>query len=352
MEVEFGSPHRYVLEMLGEYNYLQVLHLSCCPVNQKVGFSDFFHYRTYALEFTMEVLGALRPQIHLKELTVSSRVETLPFGWGLTNFRALPPALQGPHQFPMRLRTLHLTFPLLQDEAHLQAWKSLLDNQESLTELKVNFGFVYWKYFTRVLAVNRNSLQSLDLCLGNFLEQRTLGEEGVVPDDHSLTWNELLPNPAPELRSLKVSMSDIYPRFLERPNPTRNFDFLQLNRLQTLSLTFVALQLPDFTHIFTALPSLEDIDLSYWTFSLLPDYTAVANGVFGILANAVFQLGRVRKVKLVDWSIRSVSEDLRDAISGYPNYTAVWPAGTQRTFASYFFDCKNVFKLKRTTVQA
>ena len=350
IQLEEGSPQSNVIEMLTQYNYLRVLNISCCPLNAKLSLLvDIKKYRVFAVTFIEAVLETLGAQTHLKELTVTTELNSgFPYVWCLTSFRGMPTAREDmiQKQFPMKLETLKLSFPVLLHNTQLLAWKSLLDGQNGLKDLKLDFGFLYWRYFLQVLANNSNTLQNLDLSLSNYVNHRNdTNWNDEIHVSEQFNWTEVLSR-AQELRSLRVCMSNVIPRFMEHPHQTKNLVSLQLNNLSKLELHFVALQITDLYHIFKRFPNLTNVELTYWNDSENLEYTMHATNLF-IIIKSVLDYNQFEFIKLTDWSIRCYPSELREYISSLPNYISSWPRGTERTIPSFFMDSKNTFKIKR-----
>ncbi len=207
IEMEEGLPLTLTrpIEMLDLYNNLRTLDLSTTQLPEKLSLREVRPFRAFGIQFSDRVLHALRTSCaSVVDLRVSTTMNTSSF-WSLVAFRGLPPidGARARIEYQMRPRTLKLSFPILLPDPQLSDWRDFLEGQDSLTDLTLSFGFLYWRFFPAILEKNGTTLRSLDLTLGNYAQHRTelerrinwtnltLGWDSgipIVPDAHTMDW--------------------------------------------------------------------------------------------------------------------------------------------------------------------
>jgi hypothetical protein len=287
------------------------------------------------VDFTDNIRSTLSDKPNLKELIIRADLWIDPKKpesrqWSIASFRGCSKVVLAGDtttKYSNKLRVLQLSLPILLRDTELWAWKGFLDRQETLTQLSVDFGFIHWKYFCSVLERNAPTLRHLELCLGNCAQLRPSWAKNEpvaeLPID-SLDWAELLGN-AQGLKSLKLSMSDMYPKkYVEHhPRLSRNFRLLNLPNLERLELHFVRLKQLSLAFIFTRLPCLRELKMSHWNSLDLTDYSAESKGIYSLVA-AMLPRTALRKIHLFDRSLRSCPIWLKMRINSYQNYVVSW----------------------------
>ena len=165
-----------------------------------------------------------------------------------------------------------------------------------------------------------------------------------------MDWDELLAN-AQQLRSLKISMSDAYPKWFDHSQPTTNLLNLMLPFLLKLELSFVSLGIAELSHIFQKLPNLTNLKISYFSSCKISYFETIRRSYFGttteeikpldceieatnVFSNvyAVLPGDRYEFIELTDYCLFACPNYLTRGIRRRHNYTAVWSAVQPYTF--------------------
>ena len=160
---------------------------------------------------------------------------------------------------------MKLSFPILFNDSELHAWKALLNVQDQLSDLKLEFLF----YLLELLFPNHGKLlgfRHLDLSLSNYPAYRSPAANWFDAIDFydAMSWTELLSD-VQELRSLKIFMSNAYPKSFDHSQTTTKLLNLELNYLLKLDLSFVSHGLAELSHIFQNISNLTNLKISYFS---------------------------------------------------------------------------------------
>jgi hypothetical protein len=283
----------------------------------------------YPLNFFQELLKHVEPKTDLKELDLSLHHAPGCRQWS-QRMLGMPAEAETQVVYPGALKVLKLHNPFMRSQ-QLQAWKPLLDAQAELSTLHINFGLLYWEFFSVVLQRNARSLQHLNLLMVNTCPEtdETIGMEWPdgVPFDANKTrhfdWD--LISLSQRLKSLKISMTEDFTHHSLIPYKTKNFQTLSLNALEELELKFVSLSNANLTKIFTGTPSLRIISLRVWTQQLSSDYLRGRARELCNLVNQVLPVNRLRSIELNDYCTDEYHcpQTLRNTVE-HPFYNVEW----------------------------